>query len=63
MPVDVPISGDSQATLPTLTEAVKREAGVRGGGPIRSRQQITNGFPAHAEGIRVAAAQRLGRGP
>src|ERR671923_1467124 len=28
MPVDLPISGDAQATLPALIEAVKREAGV-----------------------------------
>src|SRR4029077_1434059 len=28
MPVDLPISGDAEASLPTLTEAVKREAGV-----------------------------------
>jgi acetolactate synthase I/II/III large subunit len=28
MPVDLPIAGDAQATLPALTEAVKKEAGV-----------------------------------
>jgi acetolactate synthase-1/2/3 large subunit len=28
MPVDLPISGDAQATLPALIEAVKKEAGV-----------------------------------
>src|SRR5215468_4277570 len=37
LPVDLPISGDSEASLPTLTEAVKREAGMSQRSTISTR--------------------------
>jgi acetolactate synthase I/II/III large subunit len=37
MPVDLPISGDAQASLPTLVDAVKSAAGMSQRGPIMAR--------------------------
>jgi thiamine pyrophosphate-dependent acetolactate synthase large subunit-like protein len=57
MPVDVPISGDSQASLPTLTEAVKREAGVTRRLALSDRgNKLRSDSRKMREGIRVAAA-------
>src|ERR1043165_6531792 len=57
MPVDVPISGDSQASLPTLTEAVKREAGVTRRLALSERgNKLRTDSRRMREGIRVAAA-------
>src|ERR1044071_7919529 len=57
LPVDLPISGDSQASLPTLTEAVKREAGVTRRLALTERgNALRTESRRMREGIRVAAA-------
>jgi acetolactate synthase I/II/III large subunit len=57
LPVDLPISGDSQASLPTLTEAVKKEAGVTRRLALSEREnKLRTDYRRMKEGIRQAAA-------
>src|SRR5262249_59881354 len=57
LPVDMPISGDSEASLPTLTEAVKREAGVTRRLALSDRaNKLRTDYRRMKEGIRTVAA-------
>jgi benzoylformate decarboxylase/acetolactate synthase-1/2/3 large subunit len=57
MPVDLPISGDAEASLPTLTEAVKREAGVTRRLTLADRaNKLRTDYRRMKEGARTAAS-------
>jgi acetolactate synthase I/II/III large subunit len=57
MPVDLPISGDAEASLPTLTEAVKREAGVTRRLALADRaNKLRTDYRRMKEGARTAAS-------
>ena len=57
LPVDLPISGDAEASLPTLTEAVKREAGVTRRLALADRaNKLRTDYRRMKEGARTAAS-------
>ena len=57
MPVDLPISGDAEASLPMLTEAVKREAGVTRRLALADRaNKLRTDYRRMKEGARTAAS-------
>ena len=58
MPVDLPISGDAQATLPALTEAVKREAGIARRSALADRAgKLRTDYARMKERARAAAGE------
>jgi acetolactate synthase I/II/III large subunit len=58
MPVDLPISGDAQATLPALTEAVKREAGIGRRSALADRSgKLRTDYARMKERARAAAGE------
>jgi benzoylformate decarboxylase/acetolactate synthase-1/2/3 large subunit len=58
MPVDLPISGDAQATLPALTDAVKREAGIARHSALADRaQKLRTDYQRMKERARGAASE------
>jgi acetolactate synthase-1/2/3 large subunit len=57
LPVDMPISGDAESSLPTLTEAVKREAGVTRRLALSERaNKLRTDYRRMKEGVRTVAA-------
>src|SRR5438093_1623640 len=58
MPVDLPICGDAQATLPALTEAVKREAGIARRTALADRSsKLRTDYARMKERARAAAGE------
>ena len=57
LPVDLPISGDAESSLPTLTEEVKREAGVTRRLALSERaNKLRTDYRRMKEGVRTVAA-------
>ena len=57
LPVDLPISGDAESSLPTLTEEVKREAGVTRRLALSERaNKLRTDHRRMKEGVRTVAA-------
>ena len=58
MPVDLPISGDAQATLPALIEAVKTATNSARRSVLADRgTKLREGYRGMKEGVRIAAAE------